>query len=197
MLLKAKIIFDRFLEILVMSVVAFLTIDVLIQVVTREASKQKFLVSFAESHKWFAPVVRPTVWTEELAIFLLIWVALLGAAVALNRGAHLGIDYFVGKLDKKTKIYTEIFAFFCVACFAFFVMILGGIDLVQTTLYLKQRATTLDIHMGYVYLAVPISGGFMLLYSVLAFVERLVLCIQHPEKIETFQSQQELPEEID
>ncbi len=197
MIAKIKKVLDRTLEILVMSVVAFLTVDVLIQVLTREASEQKFLINFAESHKWFAIFVKPTVWTEELAIFLLIWVALLGAAVALNRGAHLGIDYFVSKLDKKTRIYTEIFVFLCIACFAFFVMILGGIDLVQTTLHLEQKTTTIGIEMGYVYLAVPISGCFMLLYSALAFIERLVLCLKHPEKISTFRFEHEVLEELD
>ncbi len=176
MFLKAKKVLDRALEILVMVVVAVLVVDVLWQVFTR------FILA------------DPSSWTEELAIFLLIWVALLGAAVALNRGAHLGIDYFVGKLDKKTKIYVEIFVFFCIACFSFFVMILGGIDLVRT---LVQTSPALGIRMGYVYLAVPISGGFMLLYSVLALIERLILCIEHPEKIETFQSQHEVPEELD
>jgi len=176
MILKVKKILDKALEILVMVVVAVLVVDVLWQVFTRYVLKNQ------------------SSWTDELAIFLLIWVALLGAAVALNRGAHLGIDYFVGKLDKKTRIYIEIFAFFCIACFAFFVMILGGIDLVKT---LVQTSPALGIRMGYVYLAVPISGSFMLLYSVLALAERLMLCIEHPEKIETFQSQHEVPEEVD
>jgi TRAP-type C4-dicarboxylate transport system permease small subunit len=176
MIAKIKNILDRTLEILVMVVVAVLVVDVLWQVFTRYVLKNQ------------------SSWTEELAIFLLIWVALLGAAVALNRGAHLGIDYFVGKLDKKIRIDTEIFVFFCIVCFAFFVMILGGIDMVRT---LVQPSPFLGIRMGYVYLAVPISGCFMLLYSALAFTERLLLCLKHPEKIDTFQFEHEVPEEVD
>ena len=42
-------------------------------------------------------------WTEELAKFLLIWVSLLGGAVAFGRHSHLGVDYFVGKLDKSAS----------------------------------------------------------------------------------------------
>ena len=38
-------------------------------------------------------------WTEELARFLLVWVALLGSAVAFETKSHLGVDYFVGKFD--------------------------------------------------------------------------------------------------
>jgi TRAP-type C4-dicarboxylate transport system permease small subunit len=179
MFVKVKKVLDQTLEVLVMVVVAVLAIDVLWQVFTRYVLKH------------------PSSWTEELAVFLLIWVALLGAAVALNRGAHLGIDYFVGKLNKKTRLHTEIFAFFCIACFAFCVMLLGGIDLVQTTFHLEQESPALGIKMGYVYLAIPISGCFMLLYSVLAFAERLLLCLKHPEKIKTFKFQHEVLEELD
>ena len=78
---KLKNILDKSLEVLVMVAVAVLVIDVLWQVFTR------FIMG------------DPSSWTEELATFLLIWVALLGSAVALGRGAHLGIDYFDGKLE--------------------------------------------------------------------------------------------------
>ena len=95
-----KTVLDRSLEVLVMVVVAVLVLDVLWQVFTR------FILN------------DPSTWTEELAVFLLVWVSLLGAAVALGRGAHLGIDYFVGKLPERTRLATEVFVFFCVAAFS-------------------------------------------------------------------------------
>jgi TRAP-type C4-dicarboxylate transport system permease small subunit len=146
---------DRSLEVLVMVVVAVLVLDVLWQVFTR----------FVLNH--------PSTWTEELAVFMLIWVSLLGAAVALNRGAHLGIDYFVGKLPHRARLWTEVFVFFCIAGFSLFVMIIGGIDLVTSNLELGQESPALRVEMGYVYLAVPISGCFLTLYAAIGFVERL------------------------
>jgi len=151
-----KKVLDRSLEVLVMVVVAVLVVDVLWQVFTRFILKN------------------PSTWTEELAIFMLIWVSLLGAAVALNRGAHLGIDYFVGKLSPKKRLYTEIFVFLCVSAFSLTVMVIGGIDLVSSTLKLEQVSPALGVRVGYVYLAVPISGFFLVLYSVIGLVERLV-----------------------
>lgn len=150
-----KKVLDRLLETLVMAVVAVLVLDVLLQVFTR------FVLN------------KPSSWTEELAVFMLIWVSLLGAAVALGRGAHLGIDYFVGKLRERLRLATEVFVFFCVAAFSFLVMVLGGIDLVRSTLELGQPSPALNVQMGHVYLAVPISGFFLTLYAVIAFVERL------------------------
>jgi TRAP-type C4-dicarboxylate transport system permease small subunit len=150
-----KRVLDRSLELLVMVVVAVLVVDVLWQVFTR------FILR------------NPSTWTEELAVFMLIWVSLLGAAVALNRGAHLGIDYFVGKLSPKKRLYTEIFVFLCVSAFSLAVMVIGGIDLVSSTLKLEQISPALGVKVGYVYLAVPISGFFLVLYSVIGLIERL------------------------
>ena len=60
-----------------------------------------------------------------------------------------------------------------VAAFSFLVMVLGGIDLVRSTLELGQPSPALNVQMGHVYLAVPISGFFLTLYAVIALVERL------------------------
>jgi TRAP-type C4-dicarboxylate transport system permease small subunit len=150
-----KVILDRALEVLVMVVVAVLVLDVLWQVFTR------FILN------------SPSTWTEELAVFMLIWVSLLGAAVALNRGAHLGIDYFVGKLPRKARLSTEVFVFFCVAAFSMLVMVVGGIDLVASTLELGQESPALRVKVGYVYLAVPISGFFLTLYAAIGMLERV------------------------
>lgn len=150
-----KKVLDRSLELLVMVVVAVLVMDVLWQVFTRFILKN------------------PSTWTEELAVFMLIWVSLLGAAVALGRGAHLGIDYFVGKLPARIRLYTEVFVFLCVSLFSFCVMVLGGTDLVVSTLKLQQTSPALQVKVGYVYLAIPISGFFLVLYSIIGLVERI------------------------
>ena len=156
-----KKILDRSLEILVMVVMAALVLDVSWQVFTRLVLKN------------------PSTGTEELAVFMVIWVALLGAAVALNRGAHLGIDYFVGKLSIRKRIYTEVFVFLCIAFFSLCVMVIGGISLVARTLELGQVSPAWNIKIGYVYLAIPISGFFLVLYSVIGFVERIVELFKH------------------
>ncbi len=154
MLPKVKKSLDRILEFIVISVIAILTLDVLWQVFTRFAMKN------------------PSKWTEELAVFMLIWVAMLGSAVAFERGAHLGIDYFAGKLPERIRVYGECFALLAVAAFAFCVMILGGIDLVSSTLELDQISPALGVKVGYVYTAVPISGFFILFYSVNLLIEK-------------------------
>ena len=152
-----KLVLDKFLEVLLMVSVAVLVVDVLWQVFTR------FIMG------------KPSSWTEELATFLLIWVSLLGAAVALGRGAHLGIDYFTHKLSERDRIQTELFVFAVVSLFSLLVMVIGGIGLVKQTLALAQISVALHIPMGYIYLAIPISGAFLVLYGMIGFFERVTM----------------------
>ena len=147
---------DTLLETLTAFSMAVLVIDVTWQVITRFILKN------------------PSNWTEELATFLMIWVGLLGAAVALNRGAHLGIDYFVGKLAVKKRLFTELFVFACTAAFSISVLLLGGLRLVSITFMQGQISPALKIPMGYVYLSVPIAGFFIALYSIEFFIETVI-----------------------
>lgn len=153
MWLRLKKILDRFLETLVAASMAVLTIDVTWQVITRFILKS------------------PSDWTEELATNLMIWVGLLGAAVALNKREHLGIDYFVGKFKTKTRLYTELFVYLVIILFSLLVMFQGGIRLVTITFMFGQVSPALNMPMGYVYLAIPVSGIFLSIYSVEFFIE--------------------------
>lgn len=166
MFAKIKKILDRSLEIVVGVVVLALVLDVLWQVFTRYVLKN------------------PSSWSEELATFLLIWVALLGAAVALNRGAHLGIDYFMGKLPARARLYTEVVVFVCVFLFCLTVMVIGGIQLVSNTLRLGQVSPALGLRMGYVYVAVPFSGVFLTFYGIVGLIERITELVKHKIKPE-------------
>ena len=45
----------------------------------------------------------PSTWTDELATFMLVWVVMLGGACAFGGNEHLGLDYFVDKMDRRTQ----------------------------------------------------------------------------------------------
>ena len=156
MLKAIKLKLDQALEFLTALIMGVLVIDVTWQVITRFILKD------------------PSSWTEELATYLMIWVGLLGAAVALHRGAHLGIDYFVGKFNPQKRLVTEMFVHASIFAFAVSVLLLGGFDLVLETFQLGQVAPATGIRLGYVYLAVPISGFFISIYGIEFFVETLL-----------------------
>jgi TRAP-type C4-dicarboxylate transport system permease small subunit len=158
---KMKKALDHSLEILLTIVMTILVLDVVWQVVTR------FVIG------------KPSTWTEELATYLMIWVAMLGASVALYRGAHLGIDYFVGKFSARVRLYTEVFVFVLIGAFSLSVMLVGGIGLVKDFLELGQPSPAMGVEMGYVYLALPISGFFLTLYSIELVIGKIIAIVKH------------------
>ena len=135
------------LEWAVILVTGFLVLDVVWGIITR------FILG------------NPSQWTEELARMLLIWVSLMGASLAFERKGHLGVDYFVGLMNAKARKMAEIIAYLLVAAFSGAVIFYGGLLLVITTLDRGQESPALGMEWGHVYLALPISGFFIVLFA--------------------------------
>lgn len=110
----------------------------------------------------------PSTYTDELARFLFIWVGLIGAAYALGQKKHLAIDLLATKLE--TSPSKQNLLNLCINIIGLFftlsIMCYGGMRLVQDTIAHGQISPVIGIQMGVVYLAIPISGLFMLIYLV-------------------------------
>ena len=104
-------------------------------------------------------------WTEEVARFLLIWVTLLGGAAAFGTKAHLGVDYFAEKLHPDARKWMAIFAHLVVLFFAVTIFVWGGWRVVSDALTMEQTTPALGWKMGHVYLALPVAGFFMVLFT--------------------------------
>jgi TRAP-type C4-dicarboxylate transport system permease small subunit len=124
----------------------------------------------------------PSSWTDELATLLMIWVALLGASVAFIKHGHLGVDVLVNRLAPRRRLLVEILGYALIGLFAAVILIYGGMKLVNLTLVTKQVSPALNLKMGHVYLALPISGFFTLVFSLETIVERLVQLRQVAEE---------------
>ena len=116
---------------------------------------------------------QPSSFTEELATFLLIWIGLLGASYAVRTKSHLGIDLISRYFKGISRIYLDVFVYFCIFIFALTVMVIGGSRLVILTLTLKQVSASLNIMMGYVYLVIPLSGVLIMFYSLVDVIKTL------------------------
>jgi TRAP-type C4-dicarboxylate transport system permease small subunit len=112
------------------------------------------------------PGIPPSDWTEELGIYLLVWVSLLGSALTYRERGHLGVDYFVQQFDPAAKRIAAVFADLCVLGFAAFVLCYGGWLLVQETLASGQVTPVLQWRAGYLYVVVPVSGFFFVGFAV-------------------------------
>jgi len=139
---------NKFLEWSMIVIFALLVLDVLFQVFSRYILGTSFT------------------WTEEFARFSLIWLTILGAAYLNAKREHLSMDFLYEKLSmtnkRKASILIEVFIFL----FALIVMVIGGFNLVYTTLHLEQLSGTLRIPLGYVYAIMPISGLLIMCFSV-------------------------------
>ena len=159
LLLKWKKRLISVLNMVLIVAVALLLVDVVLGVFTRYV--------MGEQAKW----------TEELARFLLIWVSLLGGAVAFGEKAHLGVDFFVSKFHVKGRKITVVFVHLVVLFFAMTVFLYGGGRIVIDALVMEQTTPALGWKMGYIYLALPISGFFIVLFTIENLIETCVVPI--------------------
>ena len=107
----------------------------------------------------------PSSYTEELARYLLIWIGIIGAGYAAGRRLHLAIDLLPNRLRDGPRIVLGVISELCVAAFAVGVLLIGGLRLVSLTLSLGQTSAALGIPIGYVYLALPLSGLLITWYA--------------------------------
>ena len=108
----------------------------------------------------------PSAFTNELARYLMIWLGILGAAYISGKQEHVAIDFFVKKFNNSLRRFIDRFVLFSILSFAFFVMIIGGINLVYITLKLEQYSPSLQIPLALVYSIIPISGLLIIFYKI-------------------------------
>jgi TRAP-type C4-dicarboxylate transport system permease small subunit len=120
------------------------------------------------------PGVAPSDWTEELGIYLLAWVSLLGSALTYRDRGHLGLDYFITHFDPAAQRLSAVIIELCVLVFAGFALCYGGYRLVSDTLASDQLTPVLQWKTGYMYLSVPISGVFFVGFVIEHLLERAV-----------------------
>lgn len=104
-------------------------------------------------------IYMPFPYSEELARFAMIWMAMLGCVVALRMGRHLGVRVLVDRLP--SGLYDR-----CIApciqlvMLGFFALItVQGWDLALRNS--GQLSPAMEISMFYPYLAVPVGGALM------------------------------------
>lgn len=139
----------RLLEWVTVALFALLVVDVLWGVVSR-----------------YVPGIRPSDWTEELAVYLLVWVSLLGAPLTYREGGHLGVDYLVSKFDPDAQRAAAVAAELAVMIFSLVALCWGGSLLVSEALASGQLTPVLQWRMGFIYSVVPLSGIFFVAFSV-------------------------------
>ena len=106
----------------------------------------------------------PPSWSEELARFLQVWIALLASALCIQQGMHLGVDYLLYAVPPRGRAALEVLVHLLVTGFLLLLLV-QGIKILEVAAV--QSSPAMGINMWYAYLAVPVGAALMLLESVL------------------------------
>lgn len=107
---------------------------------------------------------QPSGWSEELAKYLFIWLGLFGASLVFGERGHVAVDLAVSKAPPKVQLVTAVLVQLTILAFAVLTLIWGGYRVVHLTW--DQTLTGLPVNVGWMYLALPISGVLTALYTV-------------------------------
>jgi TRAP-type transport system small permease protein len=109
----------------------------------------------------------PMPWTEEMARFLMNWMALLGASIATRYRAHLGLLYFVQKLPLPLQRLAKLFMDILIMIFLYFLTVEG----VKMAAAAKgQVEPTTGMTMNYILICVPLCGLLMFIQLALQMI---------------------------
>lgn len=106
----------------------------------------------------------PSAFSEELATYCFVWLVLFGAALVFGENGHMAMDFIKNRLPTRLKMAAELAIQLCVIAFAALVMVRGGLS--SASLAWNQATGSIQIPLGILYLALPISGALIIFYSV-------------------------------
>lgn len=97
----------------------------------------------------------PLLWTEEAARYLMIWVVLIGASVAMKHREHVRISILIDLLPRKVRLLVQLITNIFVGYFLY-ILLTQGWQVAQRSSF--QISPALGISMFWPILAVPITG---------------------------------------
>lgn len=121
---------------------------------------------------WRYALRAPLVWSEELATYLFIWLAMLGAAVAVREGAHYGFMLLMQRTRPALRALVAMLTHALCLAVAVAIAWLGA----EMALAARDTSASLGVGMGWFYAAIPVGGGLMAMH----FLVRLVALAVEP-----------------
>ena len=106
----------------------------------------------------------PSTWSEELAKYIFIWLGLFGAALVFGERGHIAVDALVRKMPERLQRWNAVLGQIVIAAFAVLVLVYGGWQVSE--LAWNQSMPGLPLKVGWLYLALPLSGVLVLFYTV-------------------------------
>jgi TRAP-type C4-dicarboxylate transport system permease small subunit len=98
---------------------------------------------------------------------LLVWVGILGSALAFRQRAHLGVDALVRVYPLKVRLALDHVATLLVGLFSLFVLLVGGYLVAETAFRGGWKMPGIEwLNRGWFYLVLIFAGVLMLVYCI-------------------------------
>ena len=107
-------------------------------------------------------MVRTFTWYDEIARGCFVWLTFLGAAVGVKRHAHFRLHIVVDRLSPRLRQVTVFLLPLVVIVFAS-VLIQQGLVFLELGKF--QQTPVMGLSKMWIYVAIPIGGALMILYS--------------------------------
>jgi len=107
-------------------------------------------------------------WSEELARYLFIWVLMLSVALAIRDNANMRVTFILDVIPWPFKgVVTVVISLLMIAFEAY--LAYYGFSLAQKVFF--DLSPAMRIPIGLAYLALPIGGLFMIIYSLIGLTK--------------------------
>ena len=138
-------ILDKFLETICCTLLVLMTLTASWQVISR------YILN------------NPSTATEELTLIAFVWTSLFAAAYVFGKQDHMKVNFILDKFSESNKIKLKIFDQIVILGFS-------ALGFKMCSLSMAQASSSLQIPMGYIYLALPFSGLFTCAYNLLNLI---------------------------
>jgi len=113
----------------------------------------------------------PLSWSQELNIFLMIWMVYMGAAYVTKIERHFTLDYFIKRLPVKINFWVNLFDKIIMIIFLVFA-VWGGFRLRLTGAV--RKSIMLDIPLNYYYRSIIVGGILMIAHLIYEFLKTII-----------------------
>ena len=145
-------IIDRLEEIIIASLMGAATL------ITFIAVAHRFLVDVPFLYPYLFGI--NLAWSQELCIYMFIWMAKFGAAYGVRTGIHVGVDVLINQLNDRWRKWTILFGLFGGALFTAIVGTMGAKFVIEL-MHTDQVSPDLELPSWLVYACIPLGSYLM------------------------------------
>lgn len=129
----------------------------------------------------YVPFIKDPSWSEEVVLSLMVYMAVLSAALALRKGTHIRMSAFDHYLPRKLRLASDLLADACVLIFGVIMLVVG----LRVCWYMRlgSYSSMPWLSRFWMYFPIPLAGIVMLIFE-LERVYQHVRAFFVPEDVE-------------